>query len=224
MKKVRIITALISVIMLSVCFASCDSGKITNEDETGTVHFESDDEAYEAMTGAALEGNFNDALRYYKSGGANADNSDVSDWYFYSMAVNDYNKKGCIGYSLDLLQNHVSMDFEQSDKIMGELQSAVRDYNGVYFNGDYYIYLSDGKIAVGEFVQLTDRTVTNGEIAVKDNVLYWAEHNVNGNDKLLYSIEITEKGLTLTAVEGAENAMYAGDYTPFAGEMPVLVY
>lgn len=217
------IIALILCAVLVFVFSSC-SKTDEAEDETGTVVFESPQEAYEAMTGAAISGDFSDALRYYESGAEDATDPELSNWYNYAKSANDYDAKGCIGYPLDFLMNRVSVQFDGSKALMGELQTMVHDLNGCYAMGDVYLYLQDGKIAVGEATRLVDKNYAPWELVIKDNVLYWAKHNMDGADELLYTIERSDTGLTVTAVEGVENDIYAGNYSYSPAEQPILYY
>ena len=74
-----------------------------------------DENSYEMMTGAAIDGNYSSALEYYNDGGA--DDPNAADWYFYSVAMNDYVANGCLGYSYDLLTKKCSPYFTFANKI-----------------------------------------------------------------------------------------------------------
>lgn len=223
MKKGKILTAILLCIVTAVSLSAC-AAPGGNEDETGTVQFENADAAFEAMTGAVLDGNYQDAVRYYQSGAADADNADTLSWYYYSLAVNDYEKDGCIGYPLELLQDRIGDDFELADEKIGELQIAARNFNGVYTDGGFYIYIADGKIAVGDGEHLTGDVFCTGELVKKDGIYYWAEHNNDGADKLMYTVTLSDGGIYLAAVEGASDNLYEGTYQYTAAEMPVLHY
>lgn len=223
MKKGKILTAILLCIVTAVSLSSCAASG-GNEDETGTVHFDSADEAFEAMTGAVLDGEYQDAVRYYQSGASDADNADTLNWYYYSLAVNDYEKNGCIGYPLELLQDRVGDAFELADEKLGELQIAARNYNGVFTDGGFYIYIADGKIAVGNGEHLTGDVFCTGELVKKDDTYYWAEHHNDGADKLMYTITLSDGGIYLAAVDGASDNLYEGTYQYTAAEMPVLHY
>lgn len=222
MKTTKRILALTLCIFAVAGLSAC--GNKTPEEETGTVRFESLDEAYEAMTGAALEGDYRNAVRYYNSGAANAEKNDVRSWYLYSVAMENYEKDGCIGYPLDVLQNQVGESFFLSNAMIGTLQNESRNFNGCYFNGNYYLYLVDGKVAVSDMTELTVSVITDGELVKRNGVYYWAQHHADGDDTLLYTITSVDTGYELTAVEGATDSTYSGIYTPCALELPVLYY
>lgn len=221
MRKGKMIFTCFLSILFVFLLASCDAVK-TQEEETGTVYFESADLALEAMTDAVLEGNYNDAIRYYNSGAADAQDDNVVNWYYYSMALGQEDD-GCIGYPLDLLQNRTGDYFELADEKIGELQLEARPFNGAYSNESFYLYIADGKIAVA-YEHLTGGVFCNGELVKQKDTYYWAEHSNDGADKLLYTITLTDSGLNLTAVEGAEDDLYAGTYTYVDAEMPELYY
>lgn len=230
MKKIKIIAAAILCLSLAVFMPACSSTK-TAEDETGTVHFESPDDAYEAMTGAAEEGNYADAVRYYASGAADADENDVLSWYFYSMAADKFENEGCIGYPLDLIQNKLGDDFHKADGLLGELQLAARSFNGTYENNGIYLYIYDGKIAAGFESQLTGSVICTDELVIRDKEYYWARHNTDGADELLYKLELNSNTVAVTvlgedkeAEDNTEIDMYAGSYSLVSAEMPEMQY
>ena len=127
----RIFTVILVISML-ICLASCDAQK--TEYETETDLFASNHEAYEAMTNAASAGKYADAIKYYNNGAAGADDADVINWYFYSMAMKEYEEHNCIGYPLDIIQNKTDGNFEPAKAMLGQMQTVVRDLNGVYEN------------------------------------------------------------------------------------------
>lgn len=215
MKK---IIAIIMSIILVFSLAACSDSK------SADVKFENEQEAYEAMTGAVEEGDYEAAINYYNSSAADSSESDVVSLYYYSLAMYAYEEKGCLGYSADLLSDRCSSLFEPAQEAYGKIQLLTRALDGSYQSGDFcYLYFVDGKIAIGEGGQLTGTVFCNSEIVKKDNKYYWAEHNTEGEDTLIYEITLTDTGITLTAVDES-NDMYSGTYTPFAGEMPMLVY
>lgn len=216
------IFAVILVLSMLFCFASCDAQKTGNETET--TLFESDSEAYEAMTNAAKDGNYDDAIKYYNNGAAGADDADVINWYFYSMAMKEYEDYNCIGYPLDLLQNKVSEDFEPAKAAIGQLQTKVRELNGVYENTGVYLYIADGKLAISAGSQLSGTVFCNNEIVYKDEVCYFAERGQDGTHKLLYTIESVNGGIYLKATENAQDDLYSGTYFMIHSEFPTMVY
>ncbi len=227
MKNLKRMCAIVFSLSLVLSICSCSANKVDEEEETATVHFDTNEEAYEAMTEAAKEGNYSEALKYYRSGAADANSSESLNWYYYAMSLDDYENDGCIGYPLDLLQNMLGDDFDEADAIISELQEIARYFDGAYYGGDgYYIYFSDGKIAVNAEVQITEATICTGELVYIDEVYYWADHVVNGDDNIMYVITITDTGFTLTAAEefGSTETMYAGDYTYAQAEMPEVYY
>lgn len=230
MKKIKIIAASILCFSLAVFMPACSSMK-TAEDETGTVHFESPDEAYEAMTGAAEEGNYADAVRYYASGGADADEDDVLSWYFYSMAADKFENEGCLGYPLDLIQNKLGDDFHEADGLAGEIQLATRNFDGTYEDNGVYIYIYDGKIAASVGTQLTGGVICTDELVLRDKEYYWARHNTDGADELLYRLELSNDIITVIPLEeseagesDAQENVYAGSYSLVSTEIPEMYY
>lgn len=208
--------ALMMSFVVLICLTSCGTDR-------KTVHFKNAQEAYEAMTDAVENGNYEDAIAYYNSGAADSGNSDVVNHYYFSVAMNDNEEKGCLGYPLDII-SRCSDFFEPSKDAYGELQLLTRSLDGAYHCGQYYyLYFIDGKIAIGDGGQLTGSVYCDGELVCKDGTYYWAEHNTEGDDTLLYKIEITVNGITLTAVDETNNT-YEGQYTGFSAEMPILTY
>lgn len=200
--------AIIMCLVLAIAFAGCS--KV-------------DESSYEAMTGAAIGGNYADALNYYENGGADSGNADVLNWYYYSMAMNDYTSDGCLGYSYDLLVNKCSNAFSPADGKAEELLSLMKSFDGAYSCGRYYLYIDDGKIAVGDYTQLTGTVYCTDELVLKNGTYYMAKHSVDGEDTLLYTLTLSDSGITVTAVDDANN-MYAGEYTPITCEFPELVF
>ncbi|MCD7828496.1 MAG: hypothetical protein LUG85_08210 [Clostridiales bacterium] len=226
MKTSKKLLALTAALLMIICLCACNSEK-TQEDETATVHFDTVDEAYEAMTAAVKEGNYSDAVKYYYSGAVESDNGDTLNWYYYSKALDDYENDGCIGYPLDLLQNMIGDDFEGADEMISELQTIARYFDGVYYGGEgYFLYFSEGKIAVSIETELTGDVICDGELLYIDDEYYWAVHNVNGDDDIQYKIIITDTGLTIETAEKMDSTAteYVGDYTYYQGELPILYY
>lgn len=182
-----------------------------------------DDSAYEMMTGEAIDGNYASALEYYNNGGADSGNADVVDWYFYSMAMNDCTVKGCLGYTYDLLVNKCSSSFENAKSKAAEIKALMTDFDGAYNCGMFYLYIFDGKIAVNNGSHLTGTVYCSEELVLKDDTYYWARHSVDGEDTLMYTLTLTDSGITVTAVDEANN-MYAGEYVPDNCEIPKLIY
>lgn len=182
-----------------------------------------DDNAYELMTQSALEGDFAAAVEYYNKGGADSGNSDVLDWYLYSIAMNDYTVNGCLGYSYDLLVNKCSSSFEKAKSKAAEIKALTTDFDGAYNCSMFYLYISEGKIAVNKGSHLTGTVYCTDELALKDGTYYWVNHSVDGEDTLLYTLTLTDSGITVTAVD-EENNMYSGEYVPDNCEMPMLIY
>lgn len=177
--------------------------------------------AYEMMTQSALSGDYAAAVEYYNKGGAEAVNEDVADWYFYSLAMNDYTVKGCLGYSYDFLMNKCSPAFAKAQAKATEIKALVSDFNGAYNCGMFYLYINDGKIAVNNGSHLTGTVYCNEELVLKDNTYYWAKHSLDGDDILMYTLTLTDTGISAVAVDEANN-MYAGDYVSDKCEMPQL--
>ncbi len=182
-----------------------------------------DESAYEAMTDAAINGDYAAAIEYYDNGGAASGNTDVVDWHFYSVAMNDYITNGCLGYSYDLLKNKCSASFALSQQKAEDIYALIEDFDGAYNCGTYYLYINDGKIAVNNGSHLTGTIYCTDEIAYKDGTYYWAKHSVNGEDSLLYTLVLTDSGLTVTPVDESGN-MYSGEYVTDFCELPELIY
>ena len=181
------------------------------------------DNAYEMMTDAAINGDYAAAIGYYDDGGAASGKTDVTDWYFYSMAMNDYITNGCLGYSYDLLSNKCSASFVIATQKATEIDALTENFDGAYRCGRNYLYISDGKIAVNNGSHLTGTVYCTDELAIKDGTYYWATHSVDGEDTLLYTLTLTDSGVTVTAVNESDT-MYAGEYVPDHSEFPTLIY
>lgn len=204
----KIISIIVCVLMLSA-LSGCSK--------------KTDDSAYEMMTAEANNGNYDAALEYYHKGGADSGSEDVVDWYFYSMAMSDFESDGCIGYSYDLLANKCNSSFGKAKSKASEIKALVEDFDGAYNCGMTYLYIFDGKIAVNNGSHLTGTVYCSEEIVLRDDTYYWARHTVDGEDTLLYTLTLTDTGITVTAVDEANN-MYAGEYLPDNCEMPQLIF
>ncbi len=180
-----------------------------------------DENSYEMMTAEAINGNYLSALEYYNDGGADDPNS--ADWYFYSVAMNDYVAKGCLGYSYDLLTKKCSSSFTLANKKAAEIKDIVSGFDGAYKCGRNYLYIQNGKIAVNNGAHLLGNVYCTDEIAIKDGTYYWSTHSVDGEDVLRYKLTLTDSGVTVTAVDEANN-MYAGEYVTDYSEIPELTY
>lgn len=224
MKKIKIISALLSAALLAACFTSCDA-KGGRESESETYDFDTPELAFEAMTDAAEKGDYSDALRCYRSGAADAKNSIlVNNYYFYSMAADDYTKKGCIGYPLDIVNNHVEAGFSPAQKLQADLLTASRRLNGVYEMSDMYIYIIDGKIAASVGTQIPEEAICTDELVMIKDEFYWAKHNKNGEDELLYKLELSGNTLVVTTAESNTDDIFSGTYTSANVELPILYY
>lgn len=208
---------IISIIMLFTflfSFSSCSKEK--------TYNFNTADEAFEAMTNAAENGDYEEAIKCYENGAADSGDSNLTNWYYYSLAMDLYKNEGCLGYPYYLLTDRCSSLFENANKFANEIILCTRGYDGIYQYGNHYLYICQGKIAVGTNEQLSGVVFCKYELVMKDDEYYWAEHNAESEDTLLYKIEISQSGLTVTSVNN--ETAYSGEYTCFSGEMPELIY
>lgn len=217
----RIIALIICACML-LCFAACKA-KPSSEEEM-TKSFESAEKAYEEMTDAAAEGRFGEAVVCYNSGAADVNDTDVVNWYYYSLAMKEYEEHGCLGYPLNLLQYNVDADFQPAKSAMGELQTVCRDLNGAYENDGIYLYILDGKLAVSVGSQLTGTVFCDSELILKDDVFYYALRANDGTHTLLYTLEFVDNGLSVQPTEDNTDDMYSGVYAPIPAEYPELIY
>ena len=211
MKK---ISAVLAVIILIFTLTACTKS---------AGDFDSPDEAFEAMTNAAENGDYAKALDYYENGAVDSGSAELINWYYYSLAMNAYEENGCLGYAYNLLTDRCGDLFEPTQRESGNIQQYTRLFDGIYQYDRYFLYCADGKIALGIDTQLTGTVYCTGELVLTDDVYYWAEHNADGDDTLLYKLELSDSGLTLSAVS-EENDEYSGTYSWYSGEMPVLVY
>ncbi len=221
MKK---ITALIICIATMLSFSACKKADGGAEAESGTIAFESAEKAYEEMINAAAGGDYAKAVQCYNSGAAGVEDTDVVNWYFYSLAMAEYTENGCVGYPLTILEYNVNADFEPAKIAKGELMKQVRDYNGVYECSGVYLYIIDGKIGIGVGQHLTGTVFCNAEVAIKDGKAYYAERKADGSHELLYSIERQNNSIVITALESNTQDMYSGTYSVSPAEYPELIY
>ncbi len=217
MKKL-IIAVMSFVIVLS--FAGCKKNDSVSIGET--VKFESPEVAYDAMAEAVENGKFEEAVVYYNSGAADAGKAGTVDMYFYSKAMAEYNKHGCIGYPLDMLMNNLSDGFDLGDEAISMLMEAVRNLNGVYEFAGVYVYIADGKVYISEIGRVEGTVFCSDEILIKDDVLYVARRDENGSHEILYTLVVTDNGIRLESTD--ENDSVAGDYVITPAEFPQLVY
>ena len=213
MKKIILFIFMLSMIAV---FSACSDNK--------TSDIADSDSAYESMSVAVENGNFEEAMAYYENGAADSGEAALNSLYYHAHAMNCHEKKGCIGYSYDLI-NQKSTDMSAAaESSLETLRAHTESFDGAYQCNSYsYLYFSDGKIAIGDGVQLTGENYCSGELVYIDNVYYWANHNDSGDDTLLYKIEKTEDTVILTSVEGSAD-MYSGEYKKFPTDMPILMY
>lgn len=204
----------IIVLTLLFSFSSCSKDKSYN--------FNNANEAYEAMTNAAENGDYKKAVECYENGAADSGDSNLTNWYYYSLAMNLLENNGCLGCSYNLLTDRCSDLFTKANEAANNILLQTRNFDGIYQYGRYYLYIVNGKIAVGTDEQLSGIVFCNYELVVKNKEYYWAEHNTQGDDNLLYKLELSENGISVTSVN--EENIYGGNYTCFSGEMPELVY
>ena len=220
MKKIALIMCF--VLMISV-FSACVSTEKSLPDGQTEV-FSTDEEVYEAMTGAAEEGNYKSAVAYYSVGGAGAEKEDSRDWYLYAVAMDEHKEYNCIGYPLDLLSEKVNEDFEPAKEKIEELREQAKEFNDIYSNNGKYIYICDGKIGTSVDVLVSDFIFCAYEIAEKDGVFYWTEHKQDGTHTDLYTIEKEDNKLVVTATKDNTVDIFSGTYDIFVAEMPMLCY
>lgn len=204
---------LISLFMVLVCcFSACTGDKV---DDMAAI-----DDAYESMSCAIENGDYNSAMEYYNNGASDSGNENAITLYYQALAMKGFAEKGCIGYSYDLITDKSEGAYELQKKLNGH----IAEFDGAYQSGSYfYVYFSDGKIAGKEGGQLQGETYCTGELVLIDNVYYWAKHNDSGADTLLYSVAKTSAGIKLTAVDSTNN-IFEGEYESFNAEMPGLKY
>lgn len=236
MKKIALIMCLVLIIS---AFAACGKNKTLPDGETEL--FNTEEEAYEAMTGAAEEGNYKSAIAYYGAfsngsngangtnsnigtGAAGADKQDVRDWYLYAMAMDAYNEYNCIGYPLDMLSEKINSDFEPAKEIIEELRNKTKDFNDIYYHDGKYVYICDGKIGTSVDTLITDFLFCAYEISIKDDVFFWTQHNQDGTHTDLYTIKKENNQLIVEATENNEQDIFSGTYDIFVAEMPMLCY
>ena len=213
MKKIIILMLLTAAVM---AFSSCADNKAADMTDS--------DSAYEAMSVAVENGNFQEAMNHYENGAADSGEADINSLYYHAHAMTCYETKGCIGYAYDLISEKSADTSASAKASLEKLRVHTEIFDGVYQRGSYYyVYFSDGKIAIGDGVQLTGVQNCSGELVCIDNVYYWANHNNDDTDTLLYKLEMTDDSLLLTAVDGTSD-MYSGEYTRYPADMPELKY
>ena len=217
MKKI-VIAVMCFVMVLS--FAGCKKNNSVSVGET--VKFESPEVAYDAMAEAVEKGKFEEAVVYYNSGAADAGKAGTVDMYFYSKAIAEYEKYGCIGYPLDMLMNNLSDGFEPGEEAISQMMAVVRNLNGVYEFAGVYVYIADGKVYISEIGQVEGTVFCSDEIMIKDEALYVARRGEDGSHEVLYTLVVTDNGIRLESTD--ENDSVAGDYVIVPAEFPQLVY
>ena len=220
MKKIALIMC---IILILAVFSACGEVHKTLPDGQ-TELFSTDDEIYEAMTGAVEDGNYKSAVAYYNAGGAGAEKEDARDWYLYAMAMDEYNEYNCIGYPLDLLNEKVNEDFSPAKEKIEELRELAKEFDDIYTNDGRYVYICDGKIGTSVDTFVTDFLFCSYEIAIKDGEFYWTQHNADGTHTDLYTIKKENNQLVVTATENNDADIFSGTYDIHVAEMPLLCY
>ncbi len=221
MKK---IIAVIMCLVFVVSLSACKTNAPTTEGERVSVSAEKAEEMFEDMTEFAQQGKYDKAVEYYNSGAADAADTDVRNWYYYSLAMQEHEEHGCVGYPLTLLQYNADEDFEPAKKAIGELQLIARDLNGAYDCDGVYVYILDGKIATSVGVRLTGMVFSSYEVVVNDETFFFAERETDGTHTLLYSIDYSNGQLTLNPTEDNTDDLFSGSYKPFSAEYPEIIY
>ena len=221
MKKLIVV---ISVVLIAVLFAACSESDNKGSYNGKTESFSNADEAFESMSEAVDSGDYQAALDCYQNGAADADELDLNSMYFYSLAMNEYEENGCIGYPLDILYNKPSDLYTPAKEAYDRLLAEVKNLSGCYTLDETYIYIIDGKIAVSDGGRLTGIVFCDSEIAKNDGVYSWVRRNPDGTHETKYTIEVTDTGITLTAAEDSTDTAYAGEYKTVSAEMPELCY
>ena len=219
----------ISVVMICFIFASCgkDAGEdlVSNGTYDGkTESFSDAAEAFESMSEAIEAGDFQAALDCYQNGAADAEELNLNSMYFYSLAMNEYDANGCVGYPLDILFNRTGDLYGPAKETYEKLLALVSPLNGVYSLDSTYIYISDGKIAVSEGGRLSELYFCDSEIAVNDGVFSWVKRTADGTHEVKYTIEVVENGIVLKAAKDSTDTVYEGEYKTVSAEMPELCY
>lgn len=218
MKKIIVICLCFIVIF---AFAGCGAKEL--ETENGTVYFENSADAYEAMTDAIENGEYENAEIFYNSGAAD-EGIDASDWYYYSLAKKEYEENGCIGYPIDLLENRLSYKFTAADDFIGELRSKARNLNGAYGNSEVTIYFADGKIAVSASAANEEYIFTVSELAIKNGRYYWMDRNPDGSHICQYEIKVVDEGINISTADENTDDLYSGTYSLLPDEIPMICY
>ena len=222
MKK---IISVIMIFAMLLTFAACKNNeKIPTRDELVSVSPEEAEELFEDMTDLAANGKYDKAVENYVAGAAGAEDEELLNWYFYALAMNEYENYGCIGYPLTLMQYNIDEDFELGQNAITELSLKAREYNGIYhFNGTY-VYMLDGKVAFSVGEQLTDIAFTSYELGYKAGKFFILKRNNDGTHEKVYSIDYNNGILSVFAVDENKEDMYAGSYVLMPGEYPEILY
>lgn len=222
MKK---IISVILIFAMLLTFAACgDDVKTPTADELVSVSPEEAEELFEDMTDLAKDGKFDKAINSYIEGGAGSTDEDLLNWYFYSLAMNEYETNGCIGYPVTLLEYNTDEDFELAQTALSELRMRAREFNGVYeFNGTY-LYMLDGKVAMSVGERITDMTFTSYELAYKNGDYFIMHRNSDGAHMKAFTMKYNGGILSLIATDENANDMYEGSYIRIQAEYPEILY
>lgn len=212
MKKIIVIACFVMVCFLSACTGN------------SAKDIEKAENAYEAMSCAVDEGNWQKAMEYYDNGASDSGNENSADLYYHALAMKSFSEKGCLGQPYDLTAHKSSIRTQGSESIINQIRTHTEIFDGAYQRGShFYVYFSQGKIAGKEAEQLSGEAYCTGELVVIEGVYYWAEHNDSGADTLLYLVEKTQNGIKLTAVDNSNN-IFEGEYQLYTTDMPQLKY
>ena len=221
----KIISVMLIFAML-LTFAACGNNdvKVPTADELVSVSAEEAEALFEDMTDLAKDGKFDKAIDSYISGAAGATDEDLLNWYFYSLAMNEYEQNGCIGYPVTLLEYNTDEDFEPAQTALSELRMKAREFSGVYEFNDTYLYMLDGKVAMSVGTRITDMAFTSYELAYKNGDFFIMHRNTDGTHTKAYTMKYNGGILSIMATDDNIEDMYEGSYIRIQAEYPEIYY
>lgn len=188
------------------------------------------EEDYNKIVQLVEDDKYQDAMDFYSSSSLSDDFEGYSDskkYYFYSMAMLDY-ENGLYGEARDMLSEQCN-GFLDSDNVVKEIDKKIKKYNGVFksksVDYDMFVVINNGMVSF-EFnsdyfssgltyvYSLKKHTFTTGEEAM-------AICDANGKVQYIISnLQSDNSGFLVAAPVGSTYTTFSGAYTKTNHNIP----